>query len=173
VRIAAIATAAVLVLAAGCASNGLAPVGASRHPAPGFSLPSLDGRQIELSELRGKVIVLDFWATWCTPCLAGLPHLQSMAGNGDMAQRGLVVLAVNEREKRESVRPIIDAAHYTFTVAQDADGSVGQAYLVFTLPTTIVVGRDGLVDAVVSGWTQDTTRQIDDAVTHALDAPIR
>jgi peroxiredoxin len=163
----------ILFIAAGCASNGLAPVGNVQQPAPDFSLSTLSGDQMALSTLKGKVIVLDFWATWCEPCVQGLPHLQSMAANTDFAQRGLTVLAVNEEEKPDVIRSFIDNKHFTFTVVRDADGAVGRAYSAFSLPTTIVVGRDGLVQAVISGWTPDTAHQIDDAVNHALEAPIR
>jgi peroxiredoxin len=160
-------------LAAGCASTSLAPVGRSRQPAPQFQLTALDGKPIELTTLKGKVVVLDFWATWCEPCVQALPHLQAMAVNVDMAQRGLVVLAVNEEETPEIIRPFIDGNHFTFTVVQDTDGSAARDYSAFSLPTTIVIGRDGLVWAVVSGWTQNSAEQIDDAVKQALDAPIR
>jgi peroxiredoxin len=162
-----------MLIATGCTSNGLAPVGQSRKPAPDFSLPTLGGEQIVLSTLKGKVLVLDFWATWCVPCQDGLAHLQSMAMNSGIAQRGLVLIAVNEQENAKTVRPFIEAKRFAFTVVLDADGSTGAAYSVFSLPTTIVVGRDGLVQAVISGWTQDSAQQIEDAVTSALDAPIR
>jgi thiol-disulfide isomerase/thioredoxin len=168
-----IAIGGALLLAAGCASNGLAPVGNSRQPVPDLSLPTLDGKQIEISKLKGKVVILDFWATWCTGCLEGLPHLQAMAANADLAQRGLVALAIDEQEKPETIRPMIHGKHFTFTVMLDTDSSAGRACLVFSLPTTIIVGRDGLVDAVFSGWTQDTAQQIDEAVSQALNAPIR
>ncbi len=90
-----------------------------------------------------------------------------------MAQRGLDVLAVNEEEKPAAIEAFLDHGHYSFTVLCDASGSAAQAYGVSALPTTIVVGRDGLLQAVISGWTQDSGHQIDEAVARALDAPIR
>jgi len=144
-----------------------------QRPAPDFSLPALNGGQIELAKFRGKVVVLDFWATWCTGCLEALPHLQSIASDADMAQRGLVMLAVNEEEKPQIIRPLVDGMHFTLNIARDADGSEGRAYSVFSLPTTIVVGRDGMVKAVINGWVAGTARQIDEAVSRALAAPIR
>ncbi len=119
------------------------------------------------------MVVLDFWATWCQPCREGLPHLQALATNADMAQRGLSVLAINEEEKPAAIRAFLDHTHYGFAVGLDADGSIRRAYGVSALPTTIVVGRDGIVGAVISGWTQDTGRQIDEAIARSLDAPIR
>ncbi len=162
-----------VVLAAGCASNGLAPVGDVRRLAPDFSLPSLKGSPVTLSSLKGKVVVLDFWATWCLPCAQALPHLQSMAADSAMAQKGLVVLAVNEEEKVETIRPFIDEKHFSFAVLEDTGGSVARDYSAFALPVTVIIGRDGFVSAVFSGWTQDTAIQIDDAVKAAIDKPIR
>ena len=166
-----IAIVTLLLLASGCTGTGLAPSGQLHQPAPNVSLPALDDRQISLSQLKGKVVVLDFWATWCPPCREGFPHLQSLAANVDMAQRGLTVLAVNEEEKPAEIRAFLDQAHYSLTVVQDSAGLAARAYGVSALPTTIVVGRDGLVQAVISGWTPDTAHQIDDAVAHALEAP--
>lgn len=156
-----------MILAAGCASNGLAPVGQARRPAPDFSLLTLNGQPIALVNLRGKIAVLDFWATWCASCVQGLGRLQAIAANADLARDGVVVLAVNEGETPQTIRPFIDEKHFTFTVARDSDGSVARAYCVFALPTTFIVGRDGLVQAVFSGWTQDTAEQIDEALEHS------
>lgn len=117
--------------------------------------------------------MLDFWATWCPPCREGLPHLEKMATDPELARRGLVVIAVNELEHPGVIRSFVDQNHYTFTVALDADGATGRAFEVSTLPTTIVIGRDGIVQAKVSGWTPETPHQIDEAVTHALEAPTR
>jgi peroxiredoxin len=158
------------LIASGCAQRGLGISSLISAPAPDFSLPALDGRQVSLKQLRGKVVVLDFWATWCTPCRQGLPHLQSLAADAELARKGLVVLAINEGEKPATIQPFIDQNHYTFTVVQDVDGSAQRAYDLPELPTTIIIGRDGVIRAVFSEWTQDTAHQIDEAVANALDA---
>jgi thiol-disulfide isomerase/thioredoxin len=161
-----------MVVASGCTTNP-GPFGLLRQTAPGFSLQTLDGRPVSLSGLQGKVVVLDFWATWCPPCREALPHLEALGTNADFVRRGLAVLAIDEQEKPATVRAFLDQARFTFPVVLDADGSIGRAYEVSGLPTTVIIGREGLVQAVISGWTQETAHQIDDAVAHALDAPIR
>jgi len=172
-RIGPISITATLLLATGCGSTGLAPVGNSLQPAPDFSLATLKNQKIGLVDLKGKVVVLDFWATWCPPCAQALPHLQATATDTNLAQRGLVVLAVDEGEKPETIRSFNDDRHFTFTVVQDADGSVARDYSVLSLPMTFVIGRDGLVRAVISGWDQNTAQQIDAAIAQALDSPVR
>ena len=109
--------------------------------------------------MKGKVVVLDFWATWCPPCREGTPHLQSLAANADIAQRGLEVLAVDEAEQPAAMRPFLDQAHYSFTVVRDADGAAARAFGVSSLPTTLVIGRDGTVQAAINGWTPDAAQK--------------
>jgi len=156
-----------------CATKSIETSSELPKRAADFSLPTLDGKQVSLGQLGGKVVVLDFWATWCPPCREGLPHLQRLATNSEMAQRGLVVVAMNEEESQKTIRTFVDQNHYSFTVALDSDGLARRAYDVSEFPTTVIIARDGLVKSVISGWTQDTARQIDEAVGSALGAPIR
>src|SRR3954464_14099976 len=73
-------------------------------PAPEFALQTVDGNQVELSKLKGSVVLLDFWATWCGPCKVELPHTQQFSADKDLAAKGLKVFAVNQREPRERSR---------------------------------------------------------------------
>jgi peroxiredoxin len=158
---------------AGCSS--LAPATGLKpgQLAPDFALTTLDGGNVSLSKFKGRVVVLDFWATWCSPCQQSLPHLQAQAANTDLARRGLVVLAVNEQESSSTIRAFMSEKHFTFTVARDTDGSTARDYSVETMPERVIIGRDGRVQAAFSGWTPDTAHQIDEAVNTALDAPVR
>jgi peroxiredoxin len=171
-RVGLLATVAVLLCLGGCAPGGLAPVGQSRKPAPDFSLPTTGGQRIVLSSLKGKVVVVDFWATWCDSCPQALAHLQLMAGDPAMARQGLITVPINEQENTKAARAFVDANHFTLDVALDSDGSIATSYGIISLPTTIVIGRDGLVWAVIPGWTQDTPTQIDQALAGALNAPV-
>ena len=156
-----------LALLAGCAPTSEKSAQAS-GPAPNFTLASLDGQNTSLSSLRGKVVVLDFWATWCPPCRRSLPHLQKLSEDPELKSKGLVVLAINQREGLSEVQPFIAQTRYTFNVLRDTDGAVARAYNVEALPTTIIIGRDGNVRNVFVGFADDSVKQVDDAVNAAL-----
>ncbi len=99
---------------------------AEGNPAPPFSLTSLDGTQISASDLKGSVVVLDFWATWCPPCVASLPRLDDLFQN--LKDPSLKIFAVNEAEDKETVRKFIDSKKLTVPVLLDSDGKVGESF---------------------------------------------
>lgn len=136
--------------------------------APDFSLNTPDGKTLKLSDQKGKVVVLDLWATWCPPCRKSLPHLQSISVNKELADKGLVVWAVNQQEKPEVVKEFVEKNSYSFTVLMDTDGKMGKSYLVRGIPTTVVVGRDGTVSSVFIGFGDGSEKKLDDAVEKAL-----
>src|SRR6266567_6324367 len=72
--------------------------------APDFALKTLDDKDVKLSDLKGNVVVLDFWATWCPPCRKSLPHLNKVANDKELADKGLKVFAVNCRETKDKVK---------------------------------------------------------------------
>lgn len=158
-----------LALVAGCvetSSQQSAPPGPKSAPA--FVLAALNGEKVSLAGQKGKVVVLDFWATWCPPCREALPHLQKIATDADLAQKGLVVWAVNERENDRTIQAFLDQAHFKFTVLQDSDGTVADLYSVTSIPVTVVIGRDGLVRSVSIGYDSQTAQRIDAAINQAL-----
>jgi len=113
-----------------------------RLPAPAFELEALAATAIRLSDYRGKLVLVNFWATFCAPCRKEMPALQGIWT--DYADKGLVVLAIAaDREGRGSVAPYITDGGYSFPVALDPDGEVRNRYEVSALPTTYLVGRDG------------------------------
>ena len=120
------------------------------QPAQDFTLETLaDTKPIQLSELKGKVVVLDFWATWCGPCRGWLPIVAKV--RRDYAAKGLVVYAVNERETEPKVRAYLDKQKLDIPVLMDRSGSVGSTYRASAIPLTVVVGRDGNVVRVLVG----------------------
>jgi cytochrome c biogenesis protein CcmG/thiol:disulfide interchange protein DsbE len=124
-----------------CAGCGPQPV--TSGPAPDFTLDSLDGDAVTLSALAGQVVAIDFWATWCSPCVEGLDHLQQI--HERYADQGLAVLAINVGEDREEAAEFVADHGYTFTVLLDVDGRASDAYGVQAIPHTLIVDREGEV----------------------------
>ena len=150
----------------GCAQSDTTSLVGSA--APDFSLKSVDGRELKLSDQRGRVVILDFWATWCQPCQMSLPHLQTLSQDQSLAARNVVVWAVNEQESADTVRSFLQANHFTFTVALDSTGSVGSDYKVTGIPATVVIGPDGVIKNAFVGFGDESAKQIDDAIHQAL-----
>jgi peroxiredoxin len=119
--------------------------------APEFALPMLDGTTIRLSDLRGRAVILNVWASWCPPCRAEMPELQRLheAGEG----RGFVVLAVNStvQDSEAEARAFTDARGLTLPIALDVSGEVTRSYEVRALPTTFFIDAEGIVRRVVLG----------------------
>src|SRR5438552_8863991 len=112
-------------------------------PAPDFTLKTLDGKDVTLSEQKGSVVLMDFWATWCGPCRASLPHVQKLAADKELAAKGLKVWAVNAHEDQSKVSAFKKENSYSFETPLDAKGATMKDYMVHGIPTTVIVGRDG------------------------------
>jgi peroxiredoxin len=117
--------------------------------APDFRLRAPDGQAVTLSALRGKVVLVNFWATWCRECRTEMPALEHL--HQRFARRGLAVLGVNVREDARAVRGVARDLKLTFPLVRDPDGAVTGRYGVIGLPTTFLVGRDGRAVALAVG----------------------
>ncbi|HHL39126.1 MAG TPA: TlpA family protein disulfide reductase [Deltaproteobacteria bacterium] len=117
--------------------------------APDFTLDDVDGATVTLSELRGKVVFLNFWATWCPPCKEEMPSMEAL--HRKFASRGLVVLAVNDYESRDKAASFVKKHGYTFRVPVDPSGKVSEAYRAMLLPTTFIIDRRGMVIGKATG----------------------
>ncbi|HEY3175804.1 MAG TPA: TlpA disulfide reductase family protein [Candidatus Polarisedimenticolia bacterium] len=135
-----------LALCAAPASSGELAAGSR---APLFALSDLAGKQVLLSDYKGRVVLLHFWATWCAVCRQEMPILEevSRAHADDVA-----VLAVNLGERPRKVRAYVEGSGLTFPVLMDSRGKVAEEYGVLSLPVTLIVGRDGRVaDRILMG----------------------
>lgn len=125
--------------------------GASQAVAPDFTLPTLDGGSVRMAELRGKVILLNFWATWCPPCEAEMPDLDALHRTYGESQ-GLVVLGVNLQEDVGKVAPFVRERNLGFPILLDMDGRVtSEVYHVRPLPTSFIIDRQGYIRDVWNG----------------------
>jgi peroxiredoxin len=141
-------------------------------PSPDFSLATYDGGTVKLSDQKGKVVVLDFWGTWCVPCRQlSLPHLQELQDNKDLAAKGVVLWAIDEAETVDDVKKFLADNKYTFTIVMDPDQKGANALLVPGCPVTVVVGRDGVIKFAQFGYDDKTGKLIDDAIAKALAEP--
>jgi thiol-disulfide isomerase/thioredoxin len=118
-------------------------------PAPDFTLPLLTtGAKVKLSSLRGKVVVLDFWATWCGPCRRWMPIVAKL--EKELKGRDVRFFAINQRDPADKVREFLKATGVTVPVLLDLEGASGMAYDASSIPLTVIVGRDGkVVDALL------------------------
>jgi len=108
--------------------------------ASGFTLTALDGKTYSLDSLRGKVVLLNFWATWCPPCRREMPDMEKLYQR--FSSKGLVVLAVSD-EKRETVDEFLAKQHYTFPVVLDPGRTVNTAFGIEGIPNSFLFDRDG------------------------------
>ncbi|MBO7313007.1 MAG: TlpA family protein disulfide reductase [Alistipes sp.] len=135
--------------------------------APDFTVEMLDGSKVTLSELRGKVVLVGFWATWCPPCRQELSHMQKDVIDR-FAGKDLVVLPISRGEKRKTVEEYIAKMGYTFPIGLDGDQSIYRKYASNYIPRSFVVGRDGKVVYVAVGYDEQIAKEIDAAISEAL-----
>lgn len=118
--------------------------------APDFTLAELSGKTISLRSLKGEVIFLNFWATWCVPCRQEMPTMEKL--HREYKKAGLEVMAVNFRETRAEVQKFVDELGLTFTVLLDREGKVSEEYGVWSLPLSYFVNRKGEFVGKVIGY---------------------
>ncbi|HEY0603731.1 MAG TPA: TlpA disulfide reductase family protein, partial [Herpetosiphonaceae bacterium] len=125
------------------------PAPAANHPAPDFALPLIDGSTVKLSDLKGKVVLINVWATWCPPCRAEMPAIQ--AAYETYRDQGFIVLAVNLREHPRTVAAFMEQFGLTFQTPLDLEGRVSDMYRASVLPSSFFVDRQGVIRAVYRG----------------------
>lgn len=111
--------------------------------APGFTLPSVDGKPLALSSFKGKPVYLNFYASWCAPCNEEAPAIGKLSAR--YKARGLTVLGVNELENAQQAKEFLAKYHLPYTAVVDADGKAGKDYGALGLPVHIFIDRAGIV----------------------------
>ncbi|MBI3608200.1 MAG: TlpA family protein disulfide reductase [Nitrospirae bacterium] len=148
-RVLALPLLAVLLLAA----PGVAEINRDAKRAPDFTLKSSGGSNIKLSELRGRVVVVNFWATWCTPCKQELPYFNTLYRR--YRNLGLEILGVNIDKVAAQASQMSAALGLSFPVLLDPSGKTSDLYQIRSMPTTFVVAKDGTLRHVHWGFGPD------------------
>jgi peroxiredoxin len=130
-----------LFLFAACSKEDSAPAG--QPLAADFTLRDLDGKLHKLSDYRGKVVFLNFWATWCPPCREEIPSMERL--NEVLGSKDFVMLAINTDENIKDLESFVKEHPHNFTVLSDADGKIQQLYKVIKFPETFVIDRQGRI----------------------------
>lgn len=136
---------------AGCRPAAVTPtsVPAAGSPAPAFVLPGLDGGCIRLTALRGRPVVVNFWASWCNPCRQEFPRLRAAYAHHHGS--GLAVVGITYRDIQSDARRFARDHGAHWLLADDEDGNVARAYTVAAVPQTLFIGRDGVITARIYG----------------------
>ncbi|OXS58484.1 peroxiredoxin [Bacillus sp. V-88] len=121
--------------------------------APDFTLTTLDGEEVKLSDYQGKKVILNFWATWCPPCKAEMPHMEQYYEKNAKKEK-VEILAVNltsQDEGEKAVQQFVDGYELTFPILMDEKGDIGEEYRAFTIPTTYMIDTTGLIQYKIVG----------------------
>lgn len=126
--------------------------------APEFDLQKLDGTPCQLSDYKGKVVILDFWASWCGPCIRSMPEL--IALSREYHDLGVEVLFVNVEESEDRIRTFLERVELNPTVLLDRDGSVSKQYAVQAIPQTVLIDREGVLVKILIGASQENEAEL-------------
>ncbi|MFC7391521.1 thiol-disulfide oxidoreductase ResA [Scopulibacillus cellulosilyticus] len=117
--------------------------------APDFALTDFNGHQVKLSDLKGKAVMLNFWASWCDPCKKEMPYIENVYKT--MNKKKVVILAVNIEESHFAIQNFLSKHHITFPIVMDKNRDVTDAYGIGPIPTTFFINKDGMVEEKVVG----------------------
>lgn len=153
-----------LLSAAACAQT----VG---KPAPAFELPATTSPNLRLADLKGRVVLVDFWASWCAPCKQSFPWMNEMQAK--YGPKGLTIIGVNVDRKREDADRFLAGTPAQFAVAFDSTGKVAQSYQPKGMPTSFLIGADGVVRNVHVGFRDSDRADLELELAAALAAATR
>jgi len=129
-------------------------LGAAPKDAPDITLTDLSGKPIRLGDLRGGVVLLDFWASWCIPCRRSFPEVDAL--HRELQSKGLTVIAVNVDEQQKNAYMFLEKYPHTMTIAFDPKGAVAQAFDLQAMPSSMIVDRRGRIRFTHEGYTDKT-----------------
>lgn len=134
----------------------------SGQPAPDFRLKDINGQEVSLEQFKGKIVLLDFWATWCGPCRATMPEIEKLQQDHP---NDFTLLTVNIAEPLDSVLPYVRSQNIKSRVLMDIDGQVGTAYGIASIPMQVVIDKEGVLRHTqigqYRGWVEDLWAEIE------------
>jgi len=135
----------------GASTSGKIPAPQQGFLAPDFELKTPTGESVKLFDLRGQVVLVNLWATWCPPCRAEMKTIEKIYN--EYKDQGLVVLAVNMtyQDDPSAIMPFVNEQGLTFPILLDETGAMASAYQLRSLPSSYFIGRDGIINEVVIG----------------------
>jgi peroxiredoxin len=139
-----------LLLTCLIAWSGVAESATISGPAPNFTLKSLSGKNIKLSELTGNVVLINFWASWCGPCRQEMPLLNAI--HNKYKPLGFTVLGINVEEQVANAKSFISERPVDFPILLDSKNRISELYKVIAMPTTVVIDRDGNMRFLHQGY---------------------
>lgn len=122
------------------------------NPAPDFTLSTLKGETVKLSDFKGKKVILNFWATWCPPCKAEMPHMQNFYEQ--QKDNGIEIIAVNLTnldKGKAAIETFTKDNHLSFKIPLDENGTIGMQYQAFTIPTSYIIDSTGVITKKIVG----------------------
>jgi peroxiredoxin len=165
------AAAAAVVAAALLTTPAGALAVAPGDAAPAFALPALDGGTVSLEAERGRVVWLDFWASWCAPCRQSFPWMSTMQRRH--RERGLRVIAVSVDTRHADVQRFVGREQPAFAIALDPTGAIAARYAVRAMPSSVLIDTDGRVLAVHAGFRASEADGLERRIEQALDMSMR
>lgn len=154
-----------LLLTVGGLADAATPPDAAAPPAPSFTLPARDG-SVSLDALRGRVVYVDFWASWCGPCQLSFPWMREL--HDRYAKQGLVIVAIDLDKDRKAADAFLSRHTSPFLVAYDPAGKSAEAFEVGAMPSSYLIGPQGTVLHTMSGFDEDKARQTEALIQKAL-----
>lgn len=143
---------------------GAAEVG---QPAPQFTLPSLQQDQpVSLAQFTGKVIYLDFWASWCAPCRTSFPLLNKL--HQKLQKQGFEVVAINLDEDKANAERFLKEFPVNFTILRDSSGEWADNYVVESMPTSFIIDKQGVIQKIHHGFVSDDINELEQKITSLL-----